>query len=120
MSGSNRRFDDELVRSLGLVEEADSPAFEHVFDAAERRLVLQRRHYGMFSIAAVLVAAVVVGMNVPRPSVSATAYVEVAELLNSTYWVAPSDVLLPDRQFDIYQDLPVLIESTEPGGGTLL
>ena len=47
-------------------------------------------------------------------------YVEVADLMDSTYWTAPSDVLLPDRQFDIYQDMPELFESTEPAGGTLL
>jgi hypothetical protein len=63
-------------------------------------------------------AAVIVlqsGTAPPGPS-----YVEVADLMDSTYWSAPSDVLLPDREFDIYQDLPVLFESTEPAEGALL
>ena len=42
----------------------------------------------------------------------AAAGVGFAELMDSTYWSAPSDVLLPDREFDIYQDLPELFEST--------
>jgi len=41
-------------------------------------------------------------------------------LLGTTGWSAPSDSLMPDHQFDIYQDIPVLIESTETYGGTLL
>jgi hypothetical protein len=59
-----------------------------------------------------------VALNVQAPK-EAT-YIEVAELLDSTYWFAPSDVLLPDREFDIYQDMPVLFESTEPAEGALL
>ena len=57
-------------------------------------------------------------MNMPAQTTEP--YIEVADLLESTYWSAPSDVLLPDRQFDIYQELPVIFESTEPAGGALL
>ena len=41
-------------------------------------------------------------------------------LLNSTQWSAPSDLLMPEHQFDLYQDLPLLMESTESQEGSLL
>ena len=72
-----------------------------------------------FAAAAVVVAMLVITVGNPPP-VDETAYIEIAELLETTYWSAPSDVLLPEREFDIYQELPVLFESTEPAEGALL
>ena len=43
-----------------------------------------------------------------------------ARLLETTYWEAPSDVLLPARERDIYRDLPALEVSTEGNEGALL
>ena len=77
----------------------------------------ERRRYRRFASVAVLVAGAAIALNVQGPPES---YIELADLLESTYWSAPSDVLLPDREFDIYQDMPVLFESTEPAGGALL
>jgi len=74
----------------------------------------------MFMAAAVLVAAAVISVSMQVPSPAVPVYIEVAELLDSTNWVAPSDVLLPDRQFDIYQEIPVLHQPTEPARGALL
>jgi hypothetical protein len=68
--------------------------------------------------AAAIVGAVIVLLNSGSPPTAS--YIEIADLMESTYWAAPSDVLLPDREFDIYQDLPVLFESTEPAEGALL
>ena len=94
------------------------PSFEETWQAARQRHAAGRRHYGRFATAAAIVAAVVVAFNMQAPQ--QPSYIEVAELLESTYWSAPSDALLPDRQFDIYQDMPVIFESTEPAGGALL
>ena len=41
-------------------------------------------------------------------------------LMTSTYWSAPSDTLLPERRFDIYQEVPALPGSTESTEGTFL
>ena len=41
-------------------------------------------------------------------------------LLNETGWISPSDALLPDRHFDVYESLPAIGGSTEPEEGTLL
>jgi len=43
-----------------------------------------------------------------------------ADLLESTSWVAPSDVLLPKHEIDLYQDLPAFSVSTRPAEGALL
>ena len=112
--------DDKLRRRVreAWPEPSQAPAFETVWAAAKRRRVSRRFGYGLGAAAAAIVAAVIVLQGGELPP--ERGYVEVADLMNSTYWSAPSDVLLPDREFDIYQDLPVLFESTEPAEGALL
>ena len=46
--------------------------------------------------------------------------VDLDELVASTTWVAPSDSLLPEHRFDIFQELPEMFESTGTEEGTLL
>ena len=94
------------------------PPFEAAWTAAERRRHDRRYGYGFGAAAAAVTAAAII--LVSNGGAPAESYVEVAELMNSTYWAAPSDVLLPEREFDIYQDLPALMESTEEVGGALL
>lgn len=99
-------------------EPAQLPAFHSAWAMAERRHRGRRHKYGMGAAAAAVAAAVIVLMNSGAPV--AERYIELADLMDSTYWTAPSDALLPDREFDIYQDLPELFESTEPAEGALL
>ena len=94
------------------------PSFDTVWRAAEDRHAAGRRRYRRFASVAAIATAVMVALNVKAPTDET--YIEVAELLDSTYWSAPSDILLPDREYDIYQDMPVLFESTKPAGGALL
>ena len=95
-----------------------APTFESTWRAAEARQRRGRgRHAGVAVAAAVVVA---LGLGIYFRSPVPAPYIESAELLETTYWSAPSDVLLPERQFDIYQDMPVIFESTEPAGGALL
>jgi hypothetical protein len=97
---------------------ADAPLFDETWEAAQQRRTASRRLVQRFAGAAAVAAIAVIAMfgnEPPRES-----YIEVAELLESTYWTAPSDVLLPQRRFDIYQEMPELFESTEPAGGALL
>ena len=93
-------------------------SFASAWRAAEKRHVSRRRHYRRFASAAAVVAAVVIALNARSPLQDS--YIEVAELLESTYWTAPSDMLLPNRTFDIYQDMPVIFESTDLAEGALL
>ena len=107
-----RMTDDTLRRRVreAWPETRQVPAFAVAWAAAERRRKGKRYGYGLGAAAAALVAAVMVLQVGTAPP--AQSYVEVADLMDSTYWAAPSDVLLPDREFDIYQDLPELFEST--------
>ena len=70
------------------------------------------------SAAVVAVLAVVMLSGGPEPA--APSLVDVEELVASTTWVAPSDSLLPEHRFDIFQELPVMFESTGTEEGTLL
>ena len=98
--------------------EAREPAFDSAWQAAGEKYTASRRSAQRFAAVAAVAAIAVIAMFGNAP-VDET-YVEVADLMETTYWTAPSDVLLPERQFDIYQDMPELFESTEPAGGTLL
>ncbi|MEE8426918.1 MAG: hypothetical protein V3S15_06500 [Woeseiaceae bacterium] len=98
----------------------DAPPFDRVWRAAEERYRLSRRRYrSIVGIAAAAAVAVIV-LNFQALHQDEMQFIEVAELLGSTSWVSPSDVLLPQRHNDLYEGLPVLIESTEPAGGALL
>jgi hypothetical protein len=109
---------DNLKQSWRAAADREPPRFDAVWGAAEARYLRQRNIYRAAVAAAVIaVMAIVLKFGVPTDE---TAYIEVAELLESTYWSAPSDALLPEKEFDIYEDMPSFIESTEPVGGALL
>lgn len=109
-----------------LESQDDAPTFDAVFAAAEHRYGDSKRQYagiaGAAVVAAVAVAVMlVIGADAPTPGLESDEKMfQVAELMNSTEWSAPSDVLLPTHEFDIYQELPVLLESTKPAEGALL
>lgn len=114
------KHEDKSLREVVRQSWPDSaaPSFEKTWSAAGQQHASGRRRYAYFAAAAVAAAVALIALNGPVPEQNT--YIEVAELLESTYWTAPSDALLPDRQFDIYQDMPEIFESTEPAGGTLL
>ena len=111
MKGSDEALRQRVRQSWQRAGSEDAPAFGDVWRQAEARFAASRRRYARVAAVAVAlgVTAVIFGT---RPAVDEPQYIEMAELLNSTYWAAPSDVLLPQREFDIYQDLPELFEST--------
>jgi len=97
-----------------------APAFDKVWADAETRHRESRRRYAWLASAAAALAAIVVVLNIGAEPENTINFIELAELMESTSWVAPSDVLLPEHQIDLYQDLPTLIESTKPVEGALL
>ena len=114
--------DDRLRRQLEQVWQQRAgnavPPFDRVWRAAARRAATLRQRRWLAAAAVIVFAsALALYLQAPRQEVQ---YIEVADLLETTYWSAPSDVLLPDSEFDIYQDMPVLFESTEPAEGALL
>ena len=118
MNMSNQELAN-AVRQANPAETA-APSFGKVWSAAEQEYQRSRRRYSWFASAAAVVAAVLVVLNAAPPTLNHGEYIEMAELLNSTTWAAPSDVLLPNYEFDIYRDLPALMESTKPVEGALL
>ncbi len=109
------------------------PAFEETrdanmpdFDAAWARAQsahgnLRRRSRMLRGIAAMLVLAVSGSLFWLSQQAEVSDDFLIADaLMNSTLWSAPSDSLMPEHQFDIYQEIPFLIESTDSLEGTLL
>ncbi len=118
MNDSDDTLRKQVNRAWRHEGNAGQSSFADAWQAAQHRHAASRRRYSKFAGVAALAAALVVALNLQSPAEES--YIELADLLESTYWSAPSDVLLPDREFDIYQDMPVLFESTEPAGGALL
>ena len=118
MSDTDQRLANTLRRAMPKARKV--PGFKETWNAAEARADQHRRRFHYAAAAAVGALAIVVVANLPAPPGDALAYIDMAELENSTYWSAPSDALLPESRFDIYQDMPTLFESTEAYGGALL
>ena len=108
-----RRLKDALTH-----RDTDAPAFEALFAAARQRAASGRRRRR--AVLAAAAAASVAMLVVYLPTNPSPGLVSDEELLGTTSWSAPSDVLLPDRRTNIFYDLPALPESTGPVGETLL
>ncbi len=121
MSEQDKNIRTALRHAQDLVEADGAPEFRRVWAAAEIRVREQRkRRYAGFAVAAAA-TVLVVGLLLPTdPSSPDFRYLDIDELLRSTSWSAPSDTLLPTHQIDLYQDVPILIESTERYEGSLL
>ncbi|MDJ0759266.1 MAG: hypothetical protein QNJ19_07700 [Woeseiaceae bacterium] len=109
---------EQRIRRAMTSADGAPPAFDEVYEAARARLVASRRRkQSAIGLAAVLA---LVAVLVPWQSPQSPGLVSEEELLGTTSWSAPSDVLLPSRETDIFYELPALPGSTEPAGGTLL
>lgn len=115
---NDRDFQDALKQ--GMPAGAQPPSFDETWHAANARYQRGRRRNTMLAGVAATLAAVAIIVNALMPEAEQAAYIEMAELLETTSWQAPSDMLMPAREFDIYQDVPVFIESTDETGGALL
>ncbi len=115
-------FENELRGALREPPKAAQgvPAFADVFAAAEARVAARKRRQRAIGGFAAAAAVALVALTTMRPAEQPWQYIDPEEIAGSTNWVAPSDVLLPERRFDIYGEIPVLIESTESDEGALL
>ena len=113
----------EFVKDAhGAVRRPEPPAFDRVWAAAESQHLIERRRYAIFSgiAAALAMVAIVAGLWSSQEAGMSDDYLIADSLLNTTQWSAPSDALMPTHEFDIYQEIPFLMESTDLEEGTLL
>lgn len=120
MTDSDTKLREALRNAQENVESGRVPPFGSVWAAAtvRARTMRRRRRAIVGSVAAAAVAVFAFGLLVPRGV--EPQFIDADELLGTTSWSAPSDGLLPEHRFDIYDEIPVLIESTETYGGALL
>ncbi|MDJ0919152.1 MAG: hypothetical protein QNJ05_15445 [Woeseiaceae bacterium] len=109
---------ESRIRRAMTSADGPPPAFDEVYEGARARLVTSRRRKQ--SAVGLAAALALVAVLVTGPSTDSPGLVSEEELLGTTSWSAPSDVLLPTRDTDIFYDLPALPGSTEPAGGALL
>ena len=119
---NDEKLKQKLRDSLQSMQGGDAPEFESVWSNAERKHRASRLRYQRFAAIATAAAVAVMAFVLwPLNGDNAAGiYLTEEDLLSSTHWVAPSDVLLPEHQFDIYGELPVLIESNDLDEGSLL
>lgn len=102
--------------------ERKPPAFDDMWAAAETRQLRSRRRRraagGVAAAAALIV--ITIGLWPGHRAVVSDEFLIADALMNSTSWSAPSDSLMPQHQFDIYQGIPLLDESTISQEGSLL
>ncbi len=101
--------------------EGTPPAFDETWAAAEARHAKSGfRRTALAGVAAAAALAVVIVL-LPEQQVELTDEFLIADaLMNSTSWTAPSDVLMPEHQFDIYREIPIPDPSTIAEEGSLL
>ena len=97
-----------------------APDFGRVWAAANARALAARNRRRLLAASGAVAAVLAIAFALRTPSENEWLYIDADELLQTTGWSAPSDSLWPDRKFDIYRDIPVLIESTDNYGGALL
>lgn len=111
---------DRLKRAFDAAEETTAPPFGDVWHAATLQHRQARRRYAIFSSVAAALAIAVIGLLSYRQAPVSDEFLIADALLNHTHWSAPSDVLLPEHQFDVYQEVPFLVEPTNSNEGLFL
>ena len=110
---------ESLKQAFDVADRAP-PNFESMLADAEAGLRRRRIRTRFATVAAAAVLALVVGLWSSKAPVPGDDFRIADALLNSTSWAAPSDVLLPDHQFDIYREVSFPMPSTNSQEGTLL
>ena len=119
---SDKEIRKQLRKALAAVHAEQPPAFADVWAAAERQDAVSRKRYaGLAGMAAAIALAVLATSFWSADEANMADEFLIADaLMNSTQWLAPSDLLMPEHQFDIYQDIQFLLESTDIQEGSLL
>lgn len=112
----------KLRKSLYSMQGGDVPDFAAVWANAERQHRAAGSRYQRFAgFAIAAAAAATVFLLWPPVGNDVTqSYITEEDLMSSTRWLAPSDVLLPESRFDIYTEMPDLFEPNNLDEGSLL
>jgi hypothetical protein len=115
-------MNDDIQKRLrdAFAEQENAPPFDATWQGAERQFARRRRRLRTFTGVAAAALAIAVVFYARTPAPVDEPLIEMGELLGTTYWQAPSDALLPEHRIDLYEDLPALIGSPDPGEGALL
>lgn len=114
---------EKLKQAADAAQRSGAPSFDETWVVAESEFVRSRsrlQRFGGVAAAAVAVLAITVALWPTQQAELADDYYIADALLNSTSWTAPSDGLMPEHQFDIYQEIQFLDESTNSYEGSLL
>ena len=117
---SDKSTQEKLQNALAVVHAEQAPPFADVWTAAERRHAASRKRYAGKAGMAAAIAVAAFSLWSANEIEMVDEFLIADALINSTQWSAPSDWLMPEHQFDIYQDMPLLMESTESQEGSLL
>ena len=119
---NDEKLKQQLRDSLQSMQGDDAPEFDAIWSNAEQMHRASRSRYQQFAgfAAAAAVATIAFVLWPLNGNNGAPIYLTEEDLLSSTQWVAPSDVLLPEHRIDIYGELPVLIETNDFDEGSLL
>jgi len=120
MTDSDTILRDRLKLGQNEAEQGLDRGFDAAWASAELQASAGRGRGRWAGAAAVAALAVVITVASLLPAEQDWQFVNPTVFEGSTSWVAPSDVLLPEHQFDIFNDIPVLIESTKTEEGALL
>lgn len=120
MPDSDRRLRNAVRDAWALAEGDAAPGFGRLWAAADARAAKAKNRRRLLAAAGAVAATLSIAFGLRAPTEQEWRYIDADELLETTGWSAPSDSLLPDRELDIYREMPVLIESTEFNGGALL
>ena len=86
MNESDQQLAKTLSRAMPRADEV--PGFTETWNAAQARADQARRRFHYAAAAAVGMLAIIVVANLPTPPSDALAYIDLAELENTTYWCA--------------------------------
>ncbi|MGB5720905.1 MAG: hypothetical protein WBM34_09430 [Woeseiaceae bacterium] len=120
MTNSDDALRDAVRQAQAHAEPLPVTDFDQVWAAASDRVGSVRKRRVLLAGSAAVAVVLAIAFSLRAPTENEWLYIDEYELLETTGWSAPSDSLLPAHEFDIYQNVPVLIESTETYGGALL
>jgi hypothetical protein len=122
MNTSDKELDSSVGDSISKRDANSLPGFDETWAAAEARFLVEKKRHRLVTGVAASLALVVIALGVlpPDGKQQLPDFELSAGMMNTTLWSAPSDVLMPHYQTDIYQDVPQIPVSTELNGDTLL